>query len=146
MRRILSAVTLVLLAACSDATGSAPTTDVRVETEKPSYGIIGNQAVPVTFTITNTTAAAVQLTGCGGEPGIAMERREAGRWINFTASICPANVVMTPVTLAPGATVSSQVILENAVGTFRITLPNPNVGVREPLAISPTFDVHVMLD
>lgn len=146
MRRILSAVTLVLLAACSDATGSGPTTDVRVDTEKRSYGVIGNEGVPVAFTITNTTAAAVQLTGCGGEPGIAMERREAGKWINFTASLCPANVVMTPITLAPGAAIESQVVIENAIGTFRITLPNPDVGTREPLAISPTFDVKVMLD
>ncbi len=138
MRRILSAVTLVLLAACSDSTG--PTTGVRVQTEWRTYQLGGQEVLPVPFTVTNTSDAGVELLACGGTPVIELQSREEWRWTTIAGTICPANLVTTPIELAPGASVTGEVQIYN-VGTFRIVLPNPSLDAREPRAISPTFEV-----
>ncbi|HEU4559129.1 MAG TPA: hypothetical protein VFS20_14810 [Longimicrobium sp.] len=140
MKRVLSAAILALLAACSDPTSSRPSTDVRVETEKRSYVIVSNQMVRVAVTVTNRTLAGVELAACDGVPLVSFQRREDGRWPSGNI-ICPANLQMTPVTLAPGATFSATLSMENEPGTFRIVLPDLGFTTRNPRAISPTFEV-----
>ena len=137
MRRILSAATLALLTACSDPTGSA-TTDVRVETDKRTYVATD----PVVFTITNATGSPVELAACDGVPTISVERREDRRWPSAATSICPANLLVTPVTMAPGATFSATLRIPGEIGTFRIVLPNLSRNTQEPRAISPTFEIR----
>lgn len=143
MRNILSAAMLVLLAACSDPTGSGPTDDVRVQTETRSYALHGDLTVP--FTATNTTDEEVELLACGGTPVAGLQHRQGLRWVSHTGTVCPANVMMAPIKLAPGASVTGEVHIHEVAGTFRIVLPNPSLDAREPRAISPTFEAHWVL-
>ena len=119
MKRILSALPLVFLAACTSPFGSsAPELQVRTDQEEYVAHPIGFIS-PVGFTVKNEGDASIYLPRCGDQVTVAVDRREGGEWRQAYSGICPAVNVSSPLELKPGESVRS-VVSVGEPGRYRI--------------------------
>lgn len=80
MKRILSALPLVFLAACTSPFGSGGP-ELQVRSEQDEYvahpiSFVG----PVGFTVKNEGGESLYLPRCGDQVIVAVDRREGGDW------------------------------------------------------------------
>lgn len=79
----------------------------------------GSVAVP--FTVTNKGAVSAFLAACGGRILVAIDRREEGRWVQYSGSHCTTELSMDPVELEPGETIpEAGTIRESGEYRFRV--------------------------
>jgi hypothetical protein len=121
MKKILSALPLVLLAACSSPFGSGGP-DLQVRTEQEEYvaepiGFIN----PVGFTVKNEGDAPIYLPHCGDRLIVAVDRREGGDWRQAYGAVgfCQAIYESGAREVQPGDSVRSMVSVGEP-GRYRI--------------------------
>ncbi|HEY0026226.1 MAG TPA: hypothetical protein VGB24_25265 [Longimicrobium sp.] len=120
MKRILSALPLILLAACSSPFGSSgPELTVRTEQEEYVANPI-SFVHAVWFTVTNEGDESIYLPRCGAQVIVAVDRREGGDWRQAYggSGICPAIYESGPMEVRPGDSVRSAAGV--GVGRYRI--------------------------
>ncbi len=121
MKRILSALPLVILAACTSPFGSGgPELKVRTEQEEYVAEPIGF-IKPVGFTVKNEGDQPIYLPHCGGQVVVAVDRREGGDWRQAQGGggICQAVYEGGPLEVQPGDSVRS-VVSVGEPGRYRI--------------------------
>jgi hypothetical protein len=120
MKRVLSALPFILLAACGSPFGSSGP-ELKVRTEQEVY--VANPisfVSPVAFTVKNEGDESIYLPHCG-EVIVAVDRREGGDWRQAYAGggICPAVYTSGPLEVQPGDSVRS-VVSVGEPGRYRI--------------------------
>lgn len=145
MRAVLSAVLVLLLAACSDS-GTGPADGLRVRTDAASYGLAGNGPATVHFTVENTGSTPVQIAQCGEGATAELQQRQGTTWVTVASGICPTFAVYTPRVLAPGESAEGQLSIDYS-GRFRLRIMVPR-GDEEPVdfATSSNFEVQWLED
>lgn len=145
MRAVLSAVLVLLLAACSEAT-TGPADGLRVRTDAAFYGLIGNGPATVQFTVENTGSTSVSLAQCGEGVVAELQQRQGGAWVTVASNICGALALYMPRVLAPGETAEGHLSIDYS-GRFRLRVMVPR-GDEEPVdfASSATFEVRWLED
>lgn len=124
MKRILSALPLVILAACTSPFGSGgPALQVRSEQEEYVAHPISSVS-SVGFTVKNEGDESLYLPRCGDEVSVAVDRREGGDWRQAYSGICQALSLSSPLELKPGESVRSVVSVGEA-GRYRIRVRAP---------------------
>jgi archaellum component FlaG (FlaF/FlaG flagellin family) len=148
MRAVLSAAaSLLLAAACSDASG--PADAARVRTDASVYTLPGGGPAPsearVGFTVRNTGSEPITLPNCGVNVATEVDRREVDAWVRVASSACP--LIYAPVVLAPGEVVEGFISV-NGSGQYRLRVPvSPEMGKEfSEFALSPDFEVRWLAD
>jgi hypothetical protein len=148
MKAALSAALVLLLAACSESTGSAG--DLRVQTDKSVYSLPGGPgipSVPVQFTVKNTGSFPVVLPNCGAGVLPELQRRQGTTWVDVGYQTCPAFAVYAPLVLAPGETASGQTtIAEAGVYRIRVAAAQEEGGEFSSYAVSSNFKARWLAD
>jgi hypothetical protein len=119
MKRFLSALPLLFLAACTSPLGSGGP-ELQVRTEQEEY--VSNPITSVSsvgFTVTNDGDESIYLPRCGEQVTVAIDRRDGGDWRQAYSGICQAIYQATPLELKPGESVRSVVSVGEA-GRYRI--------------------------
>ncbi len=109
MKKILSALPLVFLAACTSPFGSGGP-ELKVRTEQEEYVANPISFVnSVWFTVKNEGDESIYLPRCGDHVIVAVDRREGGDWRQAYggSGICPANLTSGPLQVQPGDSVRS---------------------------------------
>jgi len=145
MKRVLSALPLVILAACTSPFGSGGP-DLQVRTEQEKYVADPISFVhSVGFTVKNEGDASFYLPRCGDQVIVAVDRREGGDWRQAYGGggICPAIYVSGPMEVQPGDSVRSTVSV-NEAGRYRIRVRATDTpgSSRFDEAVSNTFTVE----
>jgi hypothetical protein len=120
MKKILSALPLVFLAACTSPFGSGgPELQVRTEQEEYVASPISSVS-SVGFTVKNEGDESIYLPHCG-QVIVAVDRREGGDWrqVSGGGGVCQAISTSGPLEVKPGESVRS-VVSVGARGTYRI--------------------------
>lgn len=121
MKRFLSALPLVFLAACTSPFGSGgPELQVRTEQEEYVANPISSVSA-VGFTVKNDGNESIYLPRCGDQVFVAVDRREGGDWrqVSGGGGICQAIYDSSPLEVLPGESVRS-VVSVGAAGRHRI--------------------------
>src|SRR3954469_3885450 len=120
MKRILSAAVL-LLAACSDPSGSDGR--VRVRPEREAYAVFRpDEVVDVQYTLTNTKSVAIQIPTCGAHLAVDIDSRQNGAWVFAGPAWYCLAMLTPPQEVAPGATITDEVQV-TGFGTWRVRVP-----------------------
>jgi hypothetical protein len=139
MKRLLCAV--VLLAACSDPTGS---TGVRVRAESETIPAFrSDEVVTVRYTVTNATFTTIELSPCGERLTADVQRLEDGEWVTVGGMVCPL-ALLPPVELAPGESRTDSVQV-TGFGTWRVHIRYARGG-DATAAVSPSFQTRIPPD
>jgi hypothetical protein len=120
MKKILSALPLVFLAACSSPFGSGGP-ELKVRTEQEEYVAVPIGFInPVGFTVKNEGDESIYLPHCG-EVIVAVDRREGGDWRQAYGGggLCQAINTSGPLEVQPGDSVRS-VVSVGEPGRYRI--------------------------
>lgn len=73
----------------------------------------------VVYDIRNNLETQIDLPQCGALLSRELEQFRDGRWENFSATVCPANLMSIPRPLAPGETIRDSVSI-STTGQFRL--------------------------
>ena len=128
----------LLLAACSDSTGTAG--GVRVTTNASAYTLRGTySSASVRFTVKNMGSSTIALPDCGGRPAAELQQLQGSDWVTVGGTICPA-VFGDPLLLAPGESSEGFTDVYGA-GMYRVRIMLLGSGDEEPAryVVSPTF-------
>lgn len=122
MKHRMFAVSLLFVAACQQLATGPGQSQLRVETTGTTFtrGAAPEFAV-IPFVVTNQDSRPIYLAWCGERLMAALDRREAGQWVQHSGDGCLTNQDISPVELAPGATVQSQRGVTEA-GEYRLRL------------------------
>jgi hypothetical protein len=123
MKRILSALPFLLLAACTSPFGSKGP-ELQVRTEQEEYVVDPIRFVSaVGFTVKNEGDESIYLPHCGDQVIVAVDRREGGDWrqVSGDGGICEAIYPSGPLEVKPGESVRS-VVSVGARGSYRIRI------------------------
>jgi hypothetical protein len=74
----------------------------------------------ISYRIENSGNATVWVGSCGGQPLVAVEREVNQEWINVSAGVCQAHLVMTPIPLAAGAAFEGTRTIDPVPGRYRV--------------------------
>ena len=119
MKKFLSALPLVFLAACaSPMESSGPELQVRTEQEEYVANPISSIS-SIGFSVTNEGDESIYLPRCGDQVSVAVDRREGGDWRQAYGGFCQAIYQSSPLELKPGESVRSVVTVGEA-GRYRI--------------------------
>lgn len=121
MKRFLSALPLLFLAACTSSLGSSgPELQVRTEQEKYVASPVSSVS-SVGFTVKNEGDESIYLSHCGDQVFVAVDRREGGDWRQAYGGegICQAIYDSGPLEVQPGDSVRSVVSVDEP-GVYRI--------------------------
>lgn len=92
----------LLLGACNSPV-DPDAVALEVHTQASEFVISpGEESVSVFFTITNRGATTAFLARCGERIMAALDRREGGIWVQYSADACLASVTMAPLEITPG--------------------------------------------
>jgi len=109
-----SAALVIVLAACVNPT--EPATPVALT----MAGSLFDRGAPIPLTIVNSSNQSAFVGACGPTVSIEIEQRRRV-WEPYAGGICLAIYVFEPRELAPGATISRTIWIEDA-GTYRLTI------------------------
>lgn len=121
MKKFLSALPLVFLAACSSPFGSGGP-ELQVRTEQEEYVADPLRLISaVGFTVKNEGDESIYLPHCGDQVIVAVDRREGGDWrqVSGDGGICEAIYTSGSLEVKPGESVRS-VVSVGARGSYRI--------------------------
>jgi hypothetical protein len=122
MKHRVFAVGLLFVAACQQLATGPGQSRLLIETAGTTFtrGAAPEFAV-IPFVVTNQGSRSIYLARCGERLMAAPDRREAGQGVQHSGDGCLTNQDMSPVELAPGATVQSQRGVTEA-GEYRLRL------------------------
>lgn len=123
-RTLFAAIAVAVGATAGAGACASPTTPtaIRVRLAAAVFTRADGGVAAVEFTVTNAAADAVLLTSiCGARLVPAVERREGGRWAQFSGGFCQTDQDMSPKPLAAGASRREVVGLREA-GDYRLVL------------------------
>lgn len=101
---------------------ASPIEAIYVETDASHY-VRPSATVPasIQFTIENRGSREVAIHRCGDRVMAALDRRDGAGWEQFSGDVCPANQMMVPLELAPGArTMGVQRVQQRGVYRLRL--------------------------
>jgi hypothetical protein len=143
MKAALSAALVLLLAACSDSTGTAG--GVRVTTNHSVYSLSHGTypEVGVKFIVKNTGSTTIALPDCGGSPVAELQQQQGAEWVTVVSGqICLPIYVSGPKHLAPGD-LADGYLQVRAAGAYRVRIEVLDSADGEPAhyIVSRTFVV-----
>lgn len=116
---------LILMAGACTSAIDPVVRALEIETQGAEFVLPPTErSVAVPFTVTNRGAVSAFLAACGGRIMVAINRRDEGRWVQYSGNPCTTAMSMAPVELEPGQTIPGTATIREA-GEYRF-----RIGVR----------------
>jgi hypothetical protein len=103
--------------ACDSVAGPEP---LPLTLQASAAPAVGADLPVLSYQITNTGRSELFLGSCNQQILVAVERDENGSWVNASGGYCQMNADMTPISIAPGATLQGTRVYDGSPGRYRV--------------------------
>jgi hypothetical protein len=141
--RLLLLACFTMVASCDNRPLSSDAFDVEISIDESNiFAAQSGSSIGVPWQIQNHGGGTIYLWRCGDTVLFEVQRLESVGWASYSAAICITSLDMSPIPLAPGATLTGTRTIDGPAGQYRLRVgagEAPDVEATQILASDPFF-------